>query len=538
MKNNERTEEFWRNRQHLTIIATILLTACGGGGGDSPNSVGGSVNGSYTASGGVAQKGPLILGSEVTAQELNSSLTPTGKQYSYQITSNLGTFNPTSMFTSQFIGLSATGYYYDEVANGISVGTITLNGVSDLSSTSTLNVNILTTLAYQRIINLVTKSGMTITAAQAQSENEVLAALDIRHGSSYGRFGSFDLSHAGDGDKILAAISSVFVYGNSSGQLASLIASFQSDIADNGVIDNANTKSTLLASAKALNPAQVASNLTMKYQSLGVTFSTSDINNWIDQNGDGVVGKYTYQVTNATTTSTFTLPADLVALLAGETITLSSGQLTVNGNVVSSAAIKAGDKVEVQPASGTNQSGTTSIYVQDGQTKEARFDFVFTAPVALQTGVVPTSVALDSSYVYWSNSMSWSANTSSVYRVPLNGGTPTSLVSNVQYTNALLVDSSNVYWQTNSGTSKASINGGTATHLAYGYSTPIAQDANFLYQAFSPNGVEKVSKSTGTVTQIASDTAVGAAPYAIAVDANNVYWANYTGNIRAVSKKG
>ena len=49
-------------------------------------------------------------------------------------------------------------YHFDEVANGVSTGTIALNGYSDLTVDTVLNANLLTTLAYQRIQNLVTKS--------------------------------------------------------------------------------------------------------------------------------------------------------------------------------------------------------------------------------------------------------------------------------------------------------------------------------------------------------------------------------------------
>ena len=86
-----------------SILSAISLFGCGGGGGG-PSSGGTTTPPTtYTASSGVAQKGPLLLGSTVTAQELNANLSPTGKQYSYQINSDLGTFTPTSTFTSQYI---------------------------------------------------------------------------------------------------------------------------------------------------------------------------------------------------------------------------------------------------------------------------------------------------------------------------------------------------------------------------------------------------------------------------------------------------
>src|SRR5208283_2907132 len=153
---------------------------------------------------------------------------------------------------------------FDEVANAVSTGTVTLNGYSDLTASKVLNVNLLTTLSYQRIQHLVTTSNMTFTAATTQAETEVLTALKIPPGS-YGEFGTLDLSGGTDGDHILGAISSIFVYGNSAGPLSKLIASFQSDLGTNGVITSGATLSALTNAAKNVNPAAVAANLTQAY---------------------------------------------------------------------------------------------------------------------------------------------------------------------------------------------------------------------------------------------------------------------------------
>jgi hypothetical protein len=278
----------------------------------------------YTANSGVAQKGPLIKGSTVTAQELDASLSPTGKQYSHQTDSNLGTFSPTSTFSSQYIGVLATGYYFDEVANAVSTGTVTLNGYNDLSVDSVLNVNLLTTLAYQRVQNLVTKSNMTFAAAKTQAEGEVLAALNIPAGS-YGSFGTLDISGSTDGDNILAAISSIFVYGNASGPLSQLMANFQSDIGTNGIITNPATKAELAAAAKSINPMEVAANLTAVYASDGVTFTASNISDWIAQAGDGVIGKFAFQVVDATPSSVFTFPSFVVTQFASPALRKVAG---------------------------------------------------------------------------------------------------------------------------------------------------------------------------------------------------------------------
>jgi hypothetical protein len=329
----------------------------------------------YTAASGVAQKGPLILGSTVTAQELDASLSPTGKQYSYQTNSDLGTFNPNSTFSSRYIGLNATGYYFDEVANGVSGGTTTLNGYSDLSVASVLNVNLLTTLAYQRIQNLVTKSGMTFANAQTQAEGEVLAALSIHHAGTYGHFSTLDLSKGTDGDHVLAAISSLFVYGNTSGNLSSLVANVQSDIGVNGAITNAATQSTLLASANALNAAAIAANLSNKYSSVGVMYSATDISDWIDQDGDGLTGKFKFISIRAPQASPLAFPLFVTDPYAGTQLSVSGGQLSVNGTTVTPpVTTKTGDVVSVSPPSGFS-NGVLTAYLLSAGTRIGRASF-------------------------------------------------------------------------------------------------------------------------------------------------------------------
>jgi hypothetical protein len=285
----------------------------------------------YTAKSGVAQKGPLIQGSTVTAQELDPSLSPTGQQFSYQILTNFGTFSPTSTFTSQYLGLIATGYYFDEVVNAVSTGPVTLYSYSDLAADSVLNVNLLTTLEYQRIQKLVTQSNLTFAAARAQAETEVLAALNIPAGS-YGSFDSLNLTGSSGGDYILAAISSLFVYGNSAGPLSALIATFQSDIGTNGVITNPATNAALVAAAKGINPATVAANLTQYYASQGLTFTAANISDWIAKSGDGVIGRDAFMVPDATPSTAFTFPSYVVSQFAGIPVSVTVGQLSVNGD--------------------------------------------------------------------------------------------------------------------------------------------------------------------------------------------------------------
>ena len=388
----------------------------------------------YTAKSGIAQKGPLIQGSTVTAQELNSALSPTGQQFSYQILTNFGTFSPTSTFTSQYLGLIATGYYFDELADAVSTGPVTLNAYSDLAADSVLNVNLLTTLEYQRIQNLVTQSNMTFAVARAQAETEVLAALNIPAGS-YGSFDSLNLAGSSDGDYILAAISSLFVYGNSAGPLSALIASFQSDIGTNGVITNPATNASLVAAAKGLNPATVAANLTQYYASQGLIFTATNISDWIAQSGDGVIGRDAFSVPDATPSTAFTLPSYVVSQFAGLPVSVTVGQLTVNGTAVDgTVSFNKGDVVAVSPSVGSFPNGVLTSYLVTGKRNLARVSFVSglvsiavtpnmpSVPLGVTQQFTATGTFSDTSTADLTSSVTWTSGTPAVATMNASSG--------------------------------------------------------------------------------------------------------------------
>ena len=331
----------------------------------------------FTASAGLAQKGPLIKGSGVTVQELSKSLVPNGKQYSFQISSDLGTFEPNAKFTSQYVSVAAAGYYFDESSGVVSSGQITLYGLSDLSADSSLNVNLLTTLAFQRIQVLITQSGLSFSAARTQAEGEVLTALGIRKGAIGTAFGTLDIAAGTDGARALAAVSSIFAFGNTAGNLTQLMANFQSDLADDGKISNVATLATLAASSRAINPTQVADNLNRKYAATNAYFMPADISNWVDQDSDGLLGQFKFQVNDASASSVLTLPAPVIDPYVATGISATSGRLVVNGAVVSgSVFLKKGDVLGVQPPAGALPDGALTVYVMSGASRIARVTFV------------------------------------------------------------------------------------------------------------------------------------------------------------------
>ncbi|MCM2276948.1 MAG: hypothetical protein NDJ89_02590 [Oligoflexia bacterium] len=157
---------------------------------------------------------------------------------------------------------------------------------------------------------------------------------------------------------------------------------------------------------------------------------------------------------------------------------------------------------------------------------------------ALVAGEIPTSVAVHSGYVYWSDSIDWGALTSSVKKVLASGGTVTTLASNIAYTASLAVDSVHVYWMDNGSLNRVPVGGGTVIPLASGYSTNIVVDATDVYFAFSPSGIQKVPTSGGSTVVIEPETVVGAAPFAIALNASEIFWTNWGGALRKIPLGG
>ena len=375
----------------LSIAASTLLTACGGGtpqGDTTPVPPAAT----YTATTGVAQKGPMVAGSTVTARELGLNLSATGNLYTYT-TTGTGAFTPDAAFASPLLAVTATGAYMDEVTGAASDGPVTLQSYANLKSETVLDANVLTTLAYARINTLLNVNGMSFADARAQAEREVLAAFGIVLGTSPGAFGTLDASADTDGGHLLAALSSVIVQGRTSAQVDALLTTLQADIAANGAnIADANTR-TLMLSEQALDLDKVAANLSAQY---GTTVAATALAEWMDQDGDGVIAHDEFRVDDATAASSATLPADFVAARAGATVSASAGQLVVNGVAVTGAAtLNAGDTVALA-APAAQPDGTLKAYLQIGATRIARVTFVkglVAIAVSPATGVLPLGIS-------------------------------------------------------------------------------------------------------------------------------------------------
>jgi hypothetical protein len=142
----------------------------------------------------------------------------------------------------------------------------------------------------------------------------------------------------------------------------------------------------------------------------------------------------------------------------------------------------------------------------------------------------PINIVVDATSVYWTS------NGGSVMKVPIDGGTPTTLASGPGTPWGIAVDATNVYWVDVGGLGddgsvmKVPLAGGTPVVLASGQITnragSMAIDATRIYWS-TDQGVAAMALAGGTPELIVSTET----PKILGVDPTSVYWAGYTSGI-------
>ncbi len=248
----------------FTLLAMFAVVGCESLGGD------GIFDKSYSINGNI-QKGPFIQGSSITIQPLNKQLKPIGQMFTTQTANDAGLFELDGV-NSKFADIIATGYYFDEVVGKISSSMLTLRSIADLEGGAATNVNILTTLTYNRIKNLVTNDGKDVAEAQNQAEKELYTALgipaDLQPNVSCG---AMNIANNGEGDGLLLALSAILQDGRSVGELTEYISKFAYDLADDGQVSETLVEKFNLDGRHVLRfDVRIKNNLKARYEDLGI----------------------------------------------------------------------------------------------------------------------------------------------------------------------------------------------------------------------------------------------------------------------------
>ena len=230
---------------------------------------------------GYVQKGPYYNGSAITIFDLSEDLLPTGRVFSSQIIDNSGSFEIKDVkLSSKFAELKADGFYFNEITNAGSEAQLTLYAISDLTKSTTVNVNVLSSLEKNRL-NYLIANGSSFEEAKAQAQSEVLKIFEISKSdiqdSEY-----LDISNPGEDNAILLAISAILQGYLTVAELSELIASISTDIREDGVLNSNILGVALINNASVLNTNEIRDDLEKRYEALGLDVSISDFEKYIE----------------------------------------------------------------------------------------------------------------------------------------------------------------------------------------------------------------------------------------------------------------
>lgn len=241
--------------------------------------------------GGKVEKGPFVRGTAIQMQPLDADLDETGESFTSTITDNEGTFTfGSKLLKSPYVKLSASGYYFNEVTGELSKGTLALNAVANLQNAADVNLNILSHLKYQRVMDLVAKDGKSFKEANKQAQEEVLktfglekyAKTDVNH---------FSITSGTDEAAALIAVSSLILYNRSEAQITEYLSQLSEEFAEDGNFSE-TTKLQIRKDMFSLESKlpQIAENIKKRYQEMGKEVAVKNLIYYFDWDGDGTAG--------------------------------------------------------------------------------------------------------------------------------------------------------------------------------------------------------------------------------------------------------
>ena len=201
---------------------------------------------------GLTQKGPFLKGSTVYLYELSDGRTL--KQTNGNFTSNITTDNGRYKFSardlvSQYAMVVVDGNYRNEVTGVPSNAPIRLKAITDMRKRSSVNVNLLTHMEFDRVYHLVTRGDkdgkkLTVKKAKQQAQKEILKQFHIELDDNADAE-DMDVFGKTDADAALLAVSVLLQGDSNETALTVLLTEISNAIEEKGEWNDSATKARL-----------------------------------------------------------------------------------------------------------------------------------------------------------------------------------------------------------------------------------------------------------------------------------------------------
>jgi hypothetical protein len=230
----------------------MILFACeSGGGGDDPVSAP-TTPGIKTFSGKI-EKGALQQGATITASEWSVSGGYSGKVYTTETINNLGGYTLSSSDLQGILDVRADGFFINENTGTVENTRIILSGLVDSSVSGEGNINIITHIIKQRVINLM-NAGADFSTANNQAVTELYSTVTWTPENP--------LNTSISQNAKLLFLSSAICKNRTVAEVSDILTTLVADMADGNV-----NISILDASFSLVDPATVSTNMNSLYSS-------------------------------------------------------------------------------------------------------------------------------------------------------------------------------------------------------------------------------------------------------------------------------
>ena len=231
---------------------------------------------------GYAQKGPYILGSSISISELTDDLQPTGRVFSTQVSDNSGIYNlPSVELESRYILITADGFYFNERNGELSEAQFTLNNLVDIWDQESFNINMISHLQKDRIIELV-QGGMGFQEAKQMAQSEILEIFGF---TSVDQLASeeMNIARSGDDNAMLLAISLIFQGYRTTGELSEFMSRIILDFRGDGTLDDESLGEELINAINTANLQNIRQSIEQRYAGLGVEYEIPEFERYVNQ---------------------------------------------------------------------------------------------------------------------------------------------------------------------------------------------------------------------------------------------------------------